>query len=305
MGARPSSEVRRVLSVDDLHVDELRQVLDRAGELKRNTVPAARPFVAALLFLAPSVRTRTGFAAAVGLLGGTPIDVGAMRSGEEMSKPEGFADTLRVLAGIADVVVCRTPFRLDPAMVARCAVTNFVNGGDGDGEHPSQALIDLWAMEQRGPIGELRVGICGDLGSRSVSSLLRLFDRMPPERLTLIAPPLRSETSVPIGRVLDARTTRSRAADFGGLDVVYMAGLPEGHGAAHADQTTRLAYALTEERLDSLEPDAVVLSPGPVIDEISPGAWADHRVRVMEQSDQGVFVRLGLLDLLLGVARTI
>jgi aspartate carbamoyltransferase catalytic subunit len=201
---------------------------------------------------------------------------------------------------MVDAVVVRVPFPLERQAVAAASVSPVVNGGDGNQEHPTQALIDLLAMEEeQGPIGELRLGLCGDLRSRATRSLLKLLDRFPPQSLTLQAPPGRDDPGVRLGCLLSARTSFQPEAHFGEMDILYMVGLPEGAGASHLGSEQRAAFALTVQRLRELPKDAVVLSAMPVIDEIAPEAWGDRRVRIFAQSDHGVFVRAAVLELLL------
>lgn len=291
-------KTRLILSVDDFEDGEVRTLLEAATELAQGRAPVARaPFSLGLLFLAPSLRTRIGFAAAAVRLGGTPIDVLEPRSGPGMSRPETFADTLRVVGGMTDLVVFRTSFRVERDVAEECP-TNCVNGGDGeDGSHPTQALIDLLAIERRlGPVAELRVGVCGDLTARSARSLLDLLRRVPPKELKLIAPPGRSAPSLALGAELERRTIRLDGAEFDGLDVLYMAGLAEGDGERRLDRSTRAKFALTEERLGRLRQDALILAPMPVIDELDAAARADHRLGMFEQSDGGLYLRMALLE---------
>jgi aspartate carbamoyltransferase catalytic subunit len=232
-------------------------------------------------------------------LGGVPIDIPELRWGSGMSEGESFTDTLRTVTGVVGGVVCRTPFRLDRDLVARTSASPFANAGDGDGEHPTQALIDFLAIEERGPVRDLRVAVCGDLRSRSPRSLIKLLDKMQPAALILIAPPGRDDPGLTLTASLQSRTTTRSDADFSGVDVLYMAGLREGTGPTRLGEEARSAFALTSRRMQALPGDAVVLSPMPVIDEITPEAWADPRVRVFAQSDRGVSVRMAVLSLLL------
>jgi aspartate carbamoyltransferase catalytic subunit len=260
-----------------------------------------REFSAALLFLTASLRTRLGFAEAARRLGGTPLDVHELRFGPAMSDAESFGDTLRTITGMTDVVVARTPFKIDRELVSRTCVAPLVNGGDADEDHPTQTLVDLFAIgEQRGDVAELAVGLCGDLGMRSARSLLKLLNRLPPKSLRLIAPPSRSESRVALSEELESRTMRTQEADFTGLDVLYMVGLPAGTGSSALTREARAAFALDRRSLARLPEDAVVFSPLPVIDEIAEESRMDPRIRMFRQSDDGVWVRAAVLDFVLG-----
>jgi aspartate carbamoyltransferase catalytic subunit len=277
-------------------------VLDRARELadKSSAAASLAPLSVALLFLAPSLRTRLGFAVAAVRLGGTPIEVPALRSTAEMSAAESFADTLRVASGMADIVIARTPFSLDRESAAAALASPCVNAGDG-AEHPTQALIDLFAIESaRGDLAGLRVCVCGDLTGRSARSLLKLLSRVLPRALTLVAPPGRDDTEGAIGAELASRTARTASVDFREQDVLYMAGLPEGTGEERLSEEARAEFALTVGRLGQLPGDSLVLAPMPVIDEIDAAARLDPRIGMFEQSDGGVPVRMAVLEHLCG-----
>jgi aspartate carbamoyltransferase catalytic subunit len=288
-----SSEVSHLLDIGDLPDAGIDRILSGP----RTT---GADCVVALIFLSSSLRTRTGFAVAATRLGGTALSVVEARSGAEMSATESFADTLRVTAGMVDLVVVRTAAPLDRAMVRRLSPVPVVNGGDPGGEHPTQALIDLMAMQRfAGPISELHVGICGDLTMRATRSLLALLSRRPPARLTLIAPPVRQSHGVVLSAALQDRTEIRDVADLTGLDVLLLTGLAPGPNG-ELSATKRGLYALNTEGAGSLPSTAIVLSPGPVIDEISPDVRGDPRLRVFEHSDLGVQVRMAVLQYLLG-----
>ena len=206
--------------------------------------------------------------------------------------PEGWADTLRVVSGNVDLIVARPGRPLDDAaQLWPLLVSSFLNGGDTGrrGEHPSQALIDLYAIEQaRGPVSELTVAICGDLRMRAVRSLLRLFARFPPRHLVAITDPhLVDDGGLP--------GEQRKPWDVDDVDVLYVAGLP--HGAL--DEPGRARLRVDRKALAALRPDAVVLSPMPVIDEIATTARSDPRVRMFQQSDDALYVRMSLIEALL------
>ena len=292
-----------LLSVDDLSDVFIERVSARADQLADGERPdpargAGRSV--ALLFLASSLRTRFGFSAAAVDLGLTPLPLDELRWEEGMTQAESFADTLRVVGGLTDAIVARTPFELDRRIVAADCPVPFVNGGDGWNQHPSQALVDLCAIRRfRGEPQDLRIGIVGDLSMHVSRSLLQLLERTPPAALRLIAPSMRDEPGIERGGPLASVTERTTSWDTDGLDVVYLAGLPEGEGDHHLDASERAAYALTAERAEALDSEAIVLCPLPRIDEITDEA-RDHRsVRIFEQSDLGRAVRTALLELIL------
>jgi aspartate carbamoyltransferase catalytic subunit len=296
-----SSSQKMLLSIDDLSDAEVLAIMrdaenvvnGRVGQIEINR------FSAALLFLTPSLRTRVGFATATIRLGGTPIPVDSLRIGKEMSASESLGDTLRVLSGMVEIIVMRTPDRLDRKLVREMARCPVVNGGDGLGDHPVQSLIDLFAIRRHAPpIETLHIGVCGDLRTRSSRSLLHLLTRFRPGKLRLIAPQGRETHGVDLGS-LGSRVEVVHKADFTGINVLYMAGLPAGSGDEQMSAEARSHYALGVDSLEHLPRKSVILSPLPVIDEVDEFVRRDPRFVGYRQSDEGVSVRMAVLKKLL------
>lgn len=288
---------RLVLSVDDLSDDTIRSVLDRAAtHAERPVQPVStRHPIVGLIFLEASLRTRVGFAAAALRLGWHTIDVVERRS-SRTSKPESWQDTLRTVAGYADVLIARVGHPLARAELANWLTRPLLNGGDcgPTAEHPSQALIDLFAIERLGPVSGLKIAICGDLRMRTVRSLLRLLARTPPRGLVLItdSPLITDEAAI---RQLPSVAEYRSPWELADVDVLYVAGLP--YGALPQRGRNRLRVGHTA--LAALPRDSIVLCPLPVIDEIDPDVRDDKRIMMFEQSNRGLFVRMALLEELL------
>jgi aspartate carbamoyltransferase catalytic subunit len=200
---------------------------------------------------------------------------------------------------MVDIVITRslTPSQLGVTDAA-CAL---INGGDAQGEHPTQALIDLLAIEEEaGAVESLRIGLAGDLRARAAHSLVKLLDRRPPASLVLMAPKNRLLPDGFLGAELASRTEDLDRLSLDGLDVLYMVGLPEGEGDDALPVDVRGAFALDLRSIRQLPSAAVVLSPMPVIDEIAPNVKNDSRVRIFAQSDRGVAVRMACIEFCLG-----
>jgi aspartate carbamoyltransferase catalytic subunit len=291
--------VRHLVEDCDLAEEDVRAILDLAEQARLVDPFARRNLVVGLLFLAPSTRTSFGFAAATARLGGCPVPLAELRFTGAGLPPESLADTLRVLSGMSDILVCRPPHGVSLAGRSEGLIAPLVNGGDSRG-HPTQALIDLFAMQTlAGPLAELHIGISGDLDTRVVRSLLHHLDMVRPQQLTLLAPPGRGlgPDEVPVG--LRERTRIREEPDFSGLDVLVLPGLaplPNRPALAVEDHER---WGFSPQSAPSLPSGAVVLSPGPVISEIDPRSAGDPRIRVFEQADLSTAVRVGVLQWLL------
>lgn len=291
--------MRHLCSVDDLSSSEVVELLQLSRESEVLTPSTrARPVVVGLLFLSPSVRTHAGFAAAAGRIGWPTVEIVERRDAPGMSAAETLADTVRTLSGMVDCLIMRGTEPLPRHFADEFAVSPIINGGDvgASAEHPSQALIDLRAIEdEAGPVSDLRVVICGDLGQRVVRSLLKMFTLLPPAQLVLIAPESRSSHGVQLPSGLASRVRQTTEVDFSSADVLYLPGLPQGAGPGALSAGERAAYSLCPATVERLPSTAVVLSPMPVVDEIDGELRSDSRVRLFGPSDRSVAVRAALL----------
>lgn len=289
-------------SVDDFGDGDITWILDRAeqhraGALTRSTPSGVQPVVG-LLFLEASLRTRTGFTAAAVRLGFGPVTVVEQRQ-SEISMAESVGHTLRTLSGYCDVIVARMPQPLSGDAVPeglRCPV---VSGGDrgvsGEvaGEHPTQALIDLFALRTEfGAVRGLRVVVCGDPKMRSVASLLPALVRHGVGSIALLTTDSLLEGLDLPPEVRSHVTLIHDWPEAAAADVVYVAGIP--HQAVPLVERDRLR--VTPEALSLLSDRCIVTSPLPVIDEIDPTAWPDQRIRAFQHSDDALFVRMAVLE---------
>lgn len=288
---------RQILGIDDLSDADIDAVLSRAGELADGAPASSLTGVLGIGMFETSLRTRTGFAAAAHRLRLGIIEVDARRA-SDVSMPESRADTVRILSGYVDALVVRSPEPASTLSAAARAGSSWLNAGDRGptAEHPSQALLDVFAMERlAGPVGGLHVAVCGDLKMRSARSLLALLARRPPRRLTLLTHPELAE-GFELPPALATLADQRADADLGDVAVLMPVGIP--HGAA--GEPVRSALRVDSAMLARIPQEAVVLSPMPIIDEIASPARRDPRMRYFEQSDLGLFVRVALLELLFG-----
>jgi aspartate carbamoyltransferase catalytic subunit len=289
-----------LLSINDLTDDEIDRILARSHDLSASSPwslpPSSR--VVALLFLETSLRTRLGFATAAARLGWHSVDVFERRQ-SPTSMVESFEDTLRTVSGLVDVVVARPARALErDALQPHLDGTPLVNGGDTgpQAEHPTQALIDLFAIQRaKGNIGELRIGICGDPRMRAVRSLLLLLGRRPPLALTIFADATHHAQQL-LPRSLASLTDFRDLPHVEHLDVLYVAGMP--HQSLPLKDREQLI--VDQASMSRLPPAAIVLSPMPVIDELDFAVRRDTRVQMFWQSDQSLFVRMAVLEFVVG-----
>jgi aspartate carbamoyltransferase catalytic subunit len=295
---------RHLLSIGDLGRDGILAILDRAEELRTRPTDPHRfaGKVLGLLFFQPSTRTRFGFHAAMARLGGTAIELNETKHQPGMTRAESLSDTVRCVSAYCDAMVLRhfSVAAFEESLSG--SAVPVINGGSGVEHHPTQTLIDLFAIRRHfGRIEGLRVGIVGDLeSSRAMRSLLRALAYFPPRELRLMLPAGEAPGLLP--EELTVKPAISHMLLAGDLDVLYMGGLPEGGDGIYPEED-RAPFRLTAERAASLEASALVLDPLPRIDEIDPAVDTIPQARYFEQSADGVYVRGAILDTFLCASR--
>jgi aspartate carbamoyltransferase catalytic subunit len=263
--------------------------------------------IMAALFYEPSTRTRLSFESAMHRLGGAVIGTEAAREFSSVIKGETLEDTIRMVCGYADLIVLRHDEAGAAARAAAVSDVPIVNAGDGPGEHPTQALLDLYTiLDELGRIEGLHVALCGDLRyGRTARSLALLLSLFPGVRLTFVAPDV-VQMRPDILALMDDRRVPYRVTDSlldtaGDVDVLYQTRVQK----ERFEDSAEFDRARGETRIDlrvmaALPERAIVMHPLPRVDEIDPQVDADPRAAYFRQARNGVTIRMALLEMLLG-----
>ena len=262
--------------------------------------------ILATLFYEPSTRTRLSFESAMLRLGGQVLSTENALEFSSAIKGESVEDTVRIVAGYADCIVIRHHEQGAAARAATVSPVPIVNGGDGPGEHPTQALLDFYTIhDELNQFDDLTVALVGDLRfGRAVRSLAMMFRMTSNVNLLFVSP-----DAVPMGddvrRALNAAGVQYRdEPDLGKAlavaDVVYQTRIQRERFATQDEyRAAQGIYILNEESLALLGPKAIIMHPLPRVDEISPAVDADPRAAYFRQARNGVYIRMALLNQLL------
>ena len=305
---------RHLLGIEELSASDIDAVLDRADRwfdrsAERKTTTLKGKTIINVFFEA-STRTRTSFEAAGKRLGADVVNVSS--SGSSVSKGETLLDTAKNLEAMrADALVVRHQSSGAPAFLAGRVDCAIVNAGDGAHEHPTQALLDAFAIRKaKGRLEGLVVAICGDITrSRVARSNAILLGKMGAEvRLAGLRTMMPKEAET-LG---STTTVVSRLEDaIEGADVVMMLRIqserltPGEKGAPASPMSTTREYSrtfgLNATKLRGAKPDAIVMHPGPINRgvELDPYVADGDRSVILDQVEAGVAVRMAVLDLLL------
>ncbi|MDQ3694527.1 MAG: aspartate carbamoyltransferase [Chloroflexota bacterium] len=283
-------------------IEHLFAVADRMRALPIRSRPLQDRLLATI-FYEPSTRTRLSFESAMHRLGGGVLSTENAREFSSAIKGESVEDTVRIVAGYADAIVLRHHEQGAAHRAAAVSPVPILNAGDGPGEHPTQALLDLYTIgHELGRIDGLRVALVGDLRfGRTARSLARLFRLTSGTELVFVSPP-----AVPMGddvrAELDAAGITYRdevdlATVLPEVDVVYQTRIQRERFATRDEyDASRGVYVIDQAAMDRLNPDAIVLHPLPRVEEISPEVDRDPRAAYFRQAHNGVFVRMALLS---------
>ena len=262
----------------------------------------------ATCFYEPSTRTRLSFEAAMLNLGGSVLGFASADS-SSAAKGESVSDTIRIISCYADICAMRHPKEGAPLVASQKSRIPVINAGDGGHQHPTQTLTDLLTIRSlKGRLGNLTIGLCGDLKfGRTVHSLISALIRYPGIRFVLISPEELRIPSYIREDVLAANnipfTEVERLEDaMPDLDVLYMTRVQKERFFNEEDYVRlKNFYILTKAKMDLAKEDMLVLHPLPRVNEISVEVDDDPRAAYFRQAQYGVYVRMALILTLLDI----
>jgi aspartate carbamoyltransferase catalytic subunit len=263
--------------------------------------------ILANLFYEPSTRTSSSFAAAMERLGGSVIQINEVKY-SSVAKGESLPDTIRTLESYADVIVLRHPETGSAAIAAQYGRKPIINAGDGVGEHPTQALLDLFTIrEELGTVDGLTVTMLGDLKyGRTVHSLARLLS-LYDVKMNYVSPEiLRLPTE--LLRELEGRGLRQSEHDslepvMAETDVLYVTRVQkERFDDMDEYESVKGAFVIKPETMNRMRSRMALMHPLPRVGEISPEVDNDPRAAYFRQMEYGLYVRMALLAMVLGKA---
>lgn len=300
-----------ILAADQFSVAELELILQTARQFDTissagGTLDLMRNMILATLFYEPSTRTRLSFESAILRLGGQVLSVAEAKSSSSAAKGETLYDTGKMIEGYAHAAVIRHPILGSAQELADGAGIPVINGGDGAGQHPSQALLDLYTIQkEKGRLENLTVTLVGDLRyGRTVHSLAPLLRHFG-ARFHFVAPP---ELAMPADITASLRAqgaeiveTGDLAAAVGQTDVLYVTRIQKERFADPSQyEALKGAYVVNNALLKQAKPDLTIMHPLPRVDEIAKEVDAYEGAAYFRQAANGVLVRMALLALVTG-----
>ncbi len=301
-----------ILHVKDLKLEHISLILETAERFETVMASGGRLTnmagkVLATLFFEPSTQTRLTFETAMLRLGGHVVSVMDAKSSSSAVKGEKLFDTGRMIDGYADVAVIRHMVEGSAKELADGANVPVINGGDGSGQHPTQALMDLLSIQkEKGRLNNLVVTLVGDLlNGRTVHSLSWLLGKYGP-RFYFVSP---EELRMP------EEITQSLRAD--GIDIIETTNLNEAAAKSDVLYMTRIqkerfpdpgiydrlkgSYIVNNELIAKSKRGITILHPLPRVDEIAREVDDYEGAAYFRQAANGVPIRMAVIALITGL----
>jgi aspartate carbamoyltransferase catalytic subunit len=312
--ARQALELRHVVESQQFDRALLEKVFGVAAEMEELVAAGGseelKGRIMASLFYEPSTRTRLSFEAAMLRLGGEVLGTESAGEFSSVAKGETLEDTIQIVGGYSDVIVLR---HFDVGASRRAAAISpvpVINAGDGPGQHPTQALLDLYTIKKElGRVDGLRIAMVGDLANgRTVRSLSYLLSKFDGVELFFVAPP-----TVAMGRDIKAhleergiayRETQDLDSVLPEVDVVYQTRIQKERFGSRVDEYRRVSgvFVMDARAMSLMRADSILMHPLPRVGEIAPEVDSDPRAAYFRQARNGLFIRMALLRLVLGAA---
>jgi aspartate carbamoyltransferase catalytic subunit len=300
---------KHLLGIKDLTKEDIQLILSTASQFKEvlkrpvKKVPTLRDVTIVNLFYENSTRTRISFELAEKRLSADVVNFTVSNS--SAAKGETLLDTVNnILSMKVDMVVMRHSASGAPHYLAKHIEAAIINAGDGINEHPTQALLDAFSMQEKlGQLAGLKVAIIGDImHSRVALSNIYLLKKMGAE-VMVSGPP----TLIPtyLQEAMDIKVEYNIDKALAWCDVANVLRIQlerQNQPLFSSLREYNMAYGITKQRLDKLSKDIVIMHPGPInrgVEIDSDVADSAHSI-ILDQVENGVAVRMSCLYLLTG-----
>ena len=312
-----------ILSIDQFNRKDIDLIFKTADSLfpfasRQKITRVLQGAILSNMFFEPSTRTRISFGSAFNMLGGEVRETTEIEA-TSLAKGESLYDTSRVLSGYSDVIVMRHPLAGSVAEFAEASRVPVINGGDGDNEHPSQALLDLFTIKKElesynKEIDTARIALIGDLkfgrAAHSLCKILMLYTNI---SIKLVSPDklklpdfLISEFEKKNISILETQDIKEGIAD---VDIIYMTRIQEERfdNVSEANKYKGLMSLNQEIYTKNCEPNTIIMHPLPRdsrkdANELDDDLNQNPNLAIYRQTDNGLLIRMALFCLILGVA---
>lgn len=300
--------IKHLVSIKDIDRETIEAILKRAKDIESNPQNYAENLkgkILASIFFEPSTRTRLSFDSAMLRLGGQVLGFADPKT-SSIKKGESIADTIRMAACYSDCIVMRHNLEGSGRVAAEFSSVPVISGGTGIQEHPTQALLDIYTIyKEFGRLDDLDIGLVGDLRyGRTIPSLLYAFTKFNDIRVKLYSPPqLKARMTVlaDIEGKLEFQTHEKLEPSIRELDVLYMTRVQKERFPDEASyERVKGFYEINLETIENVRENMIIMHPLPRVGEIEYEVDGSPHARYFQQAKNGVWVRMALLDMMVG-----
>lgn len=263
------------------------------------------------LFYEQSTRTRFSFESAMIRLGGQVIGTESAKMFSSKAKGETLEDTIRVTSSYGDVIILRYHKEGGSERASKFSSVPIINAGDGTGQHPTQALLDMYTIKKEfGKLKGLKIAIAGDLANgRTVRSLCYfLAKHFPENEVYFISPPL-VKMRDDIKEYLDSKGMKWHEMSsfdkiIADIDVFYQTRVQKERFEDNPEEYEKVVrdaekLVITKNIVQKMKKKAIIMHPLPRVNEIAYEVDSDPRARYFEQAENGIYIRMALLKMIL------
>jgi aspartate carbamoyltransferase len=299
-----------ILNTAQFSPQELNLIMNTAANFEKqvtdgNIIRNMEGKIVATLFFEPSTRTRLSFETAANRLGARVISVADAKS-SSVTKGESLADTIRTVDGYADVIVMRHPMNGSAQIAADNAKHPFINAGDGSGQHPTQALLDIYTIrKEKGALGGQTVTLVGDLKYGRTVHSLSYFMTLYGNKMFFVSPKslrMPSEITADLkARGADIEETENLEKALSVSDIVYVTRVQRERFENPSEyEKLKGSYIINRALIGQAKKGITILHPLPRVDEISTDVDDYEGAAYFRQAHNGVYIRMALLALVSG-----
>jgi len=290
----------------------LEEIFKRADYMEKKDVEGKAPQSlkgkrVASFFYEESTRTRFSFEAAVLALGGKVISTEKASQFSSVAKGETLIDTIKTLNCYVHAIIMRHNIKGSAKIASEVSTAPVINAGDGQGEHPTQALLDIFTIKKEvGRIDNFSIAMIGDLKyGRTVHSLAYLLESRKGVKIYFVSPKVLRLPEEYIKGLKDSGIQFEETEDLhkvlDKVDVLYVTRIQkERFENPEEYEQVKGAYTINEETLKHIKKNAIIMHPLPRVTEIDPKVDIDPRAAYFRQAQNGLYIRMALLDMILG-----
>ena len=300
------SPYHHVIRSQQFTLDYIEELFDLTDFMKKNEFNVSSQLknrIVAMLFYEPSTRTRLSFESAAIRLGASKITTENAREFSSVSKGETLEDTIKIVQGYSDYIVLRHFEDDSSEIAAKLSSKPVINAGSGKGQHPTQALLDVYTIQENFKrLDNLCIGVVGDLlRGRTVESLVYLLSKFKNNKFYFISPDNSKMKDGLKKYLLDSKIdfveSSNLEENMSEFDVLYMTRVQK-ERFDNFDDYESAKIILSSENINFLNKKSIIMHPLPRVDEISIEVDNDKRAKYFEQARNGLYVRMAILSII-------